>query len=115
MIMIQLEEQLLNFNNKNNEMQICYRGVHKIICHHSSLAKKKYWGDPIHSTPEMSNDVSYHEQSQSLKTKLSTNGNKAISKMSKNAILTKSYFKTYMNLCAQIKIGISSIKILMQN
>ena len=64
--MIQLEEQLLNFNNKNNEMQICYRGVHKIICHHSSLAKK-YWGDPIHSTPEMSNDVSYHEQPNSLK------------------------------------------------
>ena len=44
--MIQLEEQLLNFNNKNNEMQICYRGVHKIICHHSSLAKK-YWGTPF--------------------------------------------------------------------
>ena len=67
MIMIQLEEQLLNFNNKNNEMQICYRGVHKIICHHSSLAKKNIGGDPIHSTPEMSNDVSYHEQPNSLK------------------------------------------------
>ena len=47
MIMIQLEEQLLNFNNKNNEMQICYRGVHKIICHHSSLAKKILGGTPF--------------------------------------------------------------------
>ena len=45
--MIQLEEQLLNFNNKNNEMQICYRGVHKIICHHSSLAKKILGGTPF--------------------------------------------------------------------